>query len=67
MNVFKESDGKNSWMRIIGAILVLCGGFVTVYGFLFAGKDAFDVLMVGGMLIGTGLTGKLVQKPMERK
>ena len=61
-----EEGGSVSLIRVLAMILVIAGTFVSVYGFCFAGKDAFDVMMVGGMLIGSGLTGKLVQKPMER-
>lgn len=62
-----ETEGAASMTRVLSLILVCAGVFVSVYGFCFADKDSFDVMMVGGMLIGSGLTGKLVQKKMERK
>lgn len=61
-----ETNGAASMTRALALVLVLAGTFVAVYGFCFAGKDSFDVMMVAGMLIGSGLTGKLVQKKMER-
>lgn len=61
-----ETHGAASMTRLLALLLVGAGVFVSVFGFCYADKDSFDVMMVAGMLIGSGLTGKLVQKKMER-
>lgn len=63
----EENDpNQTSQMRVVTFLMSLAGIYVTTYGFLFKDKDAFDIMMIGGMLIGSGLTGKLWQKSMER-
>lgn len=64
--LIQGSDGKTSTMRATTLMLVTASIGIGIYGFI-ENRDAFDIMMVAGMYLGGGLTGKLVQKQMERK
>jgi len=61
---FEEAPGIKSWMRLAGTYLLILAGFIIVYNLL-KGKEIDFVLI--SFLIGSAITGKLVQKIQEPK
>jgi hypothetical protein len=61
---FDEAPGVQSWIRLAGSYLLLLAGFIIVNGIL-KNKEIDFVLI--SFLIGTAITGKLVQKVSENK
>jgi len=57
MSLFKEGSGTQSIMRVMSLLCVIAG---IVY--LFVNKD----IAIGGMLLGYGFGGKLLQKQAEK-
>jgi hypothetical protein len=64
---FEEENGRLSSMRLYGFILIVTGCFLMVYSMVKGQTPIIDpsVIAASFMLIGSGLTGKAVQKKDE--
>lgn len=60
---FEEKPGQQSWIRLAGTYLLLLTGFIVINNIL-KDKDVPMDLVI--FLISIAISGKLVQKPMEK-
>ena len=67
---FEEAEGQKSITRVNTSLLVWAGLFVALFTVLAPvfslSVDTGQNYMFSVTLIGTGLGGKLIQKPMEK-
>jgi len=68
---FEEADGKKSINRVNTSLLIWAGLFISLFTVIVplfgTVVDTGNNFMFAITLIGTGLGGKLIQKPMEEK
>lgn len=65
MNAFSEKDGKTSATRLNMLICTLTGCAVALIGILRGTDDLLGLGILCTGIIGTGVTGKVIQKGRE--
>lgn len=67
---FEEAEGQKSITRVNTSLLIWAGLFIALYSTVApvfgVQVDVGNNFMFSATLIGTGLGGKLIQKPMEK-
>ena len=67
---FEEAEGQKSITRLNTSLLIWAGLFIALYTVIAPAfgtvVDVGNNFMFSATLIGTGLGGKLIQKPMEK-
>ena len=68
---FQENENQNSITRVNTSLLIWAGIFIalitTIVPLFGTAVDTVQNFTFSMSLIGTGLAGKLIQKPMEEK